>query len=103
MYQLIVYIPKTALETVKNALFKAGAGKLGDYEQCCWQVEGQGQFKALPGSNPYLGTLNQLSHEAEFKVEMICQDQYIRQVEQALLAAHPYETPAYAIIKLENT
>jgi len=102
MYQITFYVPAKALEPVKQALFNAGAGKVGAYDHCCWQVEGQGQYRPLSGSRPYAGQENVISFEKEFKVEMVCEDQYIKQVERALLAAHPYETPAYAIIKMEN-
>ncbi|MEQ9565781.1 MAG: NGG1p interacting factor NIF3, partial [Pseudomonadales bacterium] len=59
-YKLVAYIPENHLETVKEALFAAGAGTQGAYDQCCWQVRGQGQFRPLEGSNPHLGKQDEL-------------------------------------------
>ena len=55
MYTLCFYVPESALEQVKAAVFAAGAGRIGNYDQCCWQVAGQGQFRPLAGSNPAIG------------------------------------------------
>ena len=97
MYQLTFYVPVTHLEQVKNALFKAGAGKIGDYDCCAWQVLGTGQFRPLSGSTPFLGALEQLHSVAEYKVEMVCANAYIKTVLQVLIAQHPYQTPAYSV------
>lgn len=97
MYQLVFYVPKQDADKVKQAVFAAGAGRLGDYEQCCWQVEGQGQFLALNGANPAIGEVNQLETLAELRIEMICEDSKIKAVLAALKEAHPYEEPAYSV------
>ena len=55
MYKLCFYVPESHLEQVKGAVFAAGAGRIGAYDNCCWQVSGLGQFRPLPGSDPYLG------------------------------------------------
>ena len=60
MYKLTVFVPDSALQQVKSALFAAGAGKIGDYKQCCWQVQGIGQFMPLAGSTPHIGTQDSL-------------------------------------------
>jgi len=95
MYFLSYYIPETDHERVKQALFVQGAGKTGCYEQCCWAVKGQGQFKPTPGSSPVVGHIGQLEKLIEYKVEMICKDKNIKQVIETLLIEHPYEQPAY--------
>jgi structural toxin protein (hemagglutinin/hemolysin) RtxA len=100
MYQLSFYVPASHLELVKNALFAAGAGQYKDYDQSAWQTLGQGQFRPLTTSQPYQGKINQLETVTEYKVEMICQDQHIKPAIAALLAAHPYQQPAYAIYKI---
>lgn len=100
MYQLVFYVPASHLEQVKTALFAAGAGQFGDYDQCAWQTLGQGQFRPLPNSQPYLGQPGQLESVEEYKVEMICVDEKIQAAVTALLAAHPYQQPAYAIYKM---
>ncbi len=103
MYKLVFFVPESHLEKVKAALFEAGAGKIGAYDQCCWQVLGQGQFRPLPGARPYTGEVGQLERLAEYRVEMVCKDEHIRASVAALLAAHPYETPAYDVSLLVNT
>jgi len=102
MIQLVFYMPKTHVEQVKQAVFAAGAGSLGDYEQCCWQVLGQGQFRPLANSQPFVGEKNKLETVSEYRVEMIIADEKLQAVVAALKASHPYEMPAYHIIKLAN-
>lgn len=96
LYSLVFYVPKTYLNEVKEALFLAGAGKLGNYEKCSWETPGQGQFRPVRGSRPFLGELGQLEQVAEFKVEMICRGEVLPQVIKALKKVHPYEEPAYS-------
>jgi len=100
MYQLCFYVPSSHLEQVKNALFAAGAGRYKNYDHCAWQTLGQGQFRPLPGSRPYSGKVNYLEVTAEYKVEMICVEDRIKDALSALLKAHPYEEPAYSIMKI---
>lgn len=100
MYKLTVFIPNDALETVKSALFAAGAGTIGNYEQCCWQVQGTGQFKPLAGSTPHIGVQDQLETVDEWRVEMVVDESVVHAVITALKKAHPYETPAYDVIKV---
>ena len=100
MYKLTVFISDEALEQVKSALFAAGAGSIGDYEQCCWQVQGTGQFMPLAGSAPHIGKQDSLEMVDEWRVEMVIDDAFITAAVIALKEAHPYETPAYDVIKV---
>lgn len=102
MVKLSFYVPESHLEEVKMALFAAGAGKIGNYDCCCWQTLGQGQFRALDGSNPFLGQRDEIETVAEYKVEMVCEEKLIKQVITELKRAHPYEEPAYDVTKLEE-
>ena len=95
MFKLCFYVPLTHVEAVKTAVFAAGAGRLDDYEHCCWQTQGEGQFKPLLGSTPFIGQAETLSTVAEMKVEMLCHEGALPEVVQALLDSHPYEEPAY--------
>ena len=97
MYKLSFYVPKTHLETVKTALFAAGAGRMHGYADCAWQTLGEGQFRPLPDSQPFLGTVYELETVAEYKVEMVCENEVIKTVLTALLAVHPYQQPAYSV------
>jgi structural hemagglutinin/hemolysin toxin protein RtxA len=100
MYQLIFYVPASHIEQVKNAVFAAGAGTYGNYDQCAWQTLGQGQFRPLAGSQPFSGQIGRLETAPEYKVELICSDENIKPAVAALLAAHPYQQPAYAVYKI---
>ncbi len=95
MYQLCFYVPESHVESVKDALFGAGAGRIGDYERCAWQVLGDGQFRPMSGSAPFVGNQGQLEIVREFRVEMVCADERIEAAIGALLEAHPYEEPAF--------
>ncbi len=102
LYQISFYVPEEQCEQVKKAMFDAGAGVLGNYQECSWQTLGQGQFKPLVGSQPFLGKQGELETVAEYKVEMLCTEEKIKPVIQALKSSHPYEVPAYFVTKSED-
>ena len=97
MYKLCFYVPLENAEDVKLAVFKAGAGKIGDYESCCWQVEGVGQFRPLKGANPTIGKVGAIEKVPELKVEMVFEKESAKDVLRALIDSHPYEEPAYEV------
>ncbi|MDX1838209.1 NGG1p interacting factor NIF3 [Legionella taurinensis] len=101
-FKLSFYVPESHLQEVKQALFNAGAGKLGNYDQTCWQTLGQGQFRPLQGANPTLGERLELTYVTEVKVEMLCEEGRLPDAIRALKQAHPYEEPAYDIVRLEQ-
>lgn len=100
MYKLVFFVPESHLESVKSAVFAAGAGRIGNYDCCAWQIPGQGQFRPLPGSQPFIGDRHQLTRVDEYRVEMICADDHIVQAVAALRNTHPYEEPAYDVWRL---
>lgn len=100
MYKIVFYVPATHVDKVKAAVFDAGAGKVGNYDQCCWQTLGQGQFRPLPGSTPFVGQQDTVEKVDEYRVEMVCEDQFVQAVMKALKAAHPYEEPAVDVVPL---
>lgn len=100
MYKICVYVPESHLEVVKDALFDAGAGKVGLYDRCAWQVKGEGQFRALQGSNPFIGQQGVLEIVSEYRVEMVCAKQCLQSAIGALKRSHPYEEPAYDVIQV---
>jgi hypothetical protein len=97
MYKLCVYVPETHLEAVKEALFAAGAGRIGAYDRCGWQVAGQGQFRPLAGSAPFIGARGQVETVPEYRLELVCEDALIAAAVAGLKRAHPYEEPAYQV------
>ena len=103
LLKLTVYVPASHLEAVKDALFAAGAGRVGDYDRCAWQVLGEGQFRALPGAQPFVGAVGVQESVAEYRVEMVLARSLLTEVVAALKAAHPYETPAFDVVALIDT
>lgn len=102
MYKISVYIPSDYLEKVKRAMFNQGGGRLGNYDHCAWQVLGQGQFRSLEQSNPFKGKKGTIEVLDEYLVEMICDENLIKPIITALKKSHPYEEPAYSIVRLED-
>ena len=100
MYKFIAYIPEPDLEKVKTALFHAGAGRLGNYSHCSWQVLGMGQFKPLKGANPAVGQVDKIEFVPEWRVEMVVERDDLPKVIQAYKTAHPYEVPAYDVFEM---
>lgn len=100
LYKFITYIPESHVESVKTALFDAGAGQFDGYSHCSWQVLGLGQFKPLKGSNPAIGQIDKVEYVSEWRVETIVPDDCLTNVVQAYLNAHPYEVPAYDVVRL---
>ena len=100
MYKLIYYVPESHLESTKLAIFAAGAGGIGNYERCAWQVLGTGQFKPVNGAQPFIGELDTLEQLPEWRVETIVPEDRAREVVQALKASHPYEEPAFEFIQI---
>lgn len=102
MYKLCFYVPDTHVEPVKQAVFAAGAGCIGAYDSCCWQVLGQGQFRPLAGSQAFIGQHGQLEVLVEWKVELVVADELIHAAVKALRLSHPYETPAFEVWRLSD-
>ncbi|MDO4223319.1 MAG: NGG1p interacting factor NIF3 [Acinetobacter sp.] len=100
MLKLVYYVPESHLERTKAAIFAAGAGGIGNYSQCAWQVKGQGQFQANDGANPFLGQIGQLECVDEWRVETIVPEQSAQAVHRALMQSHPYEEPAFEFYQL---
>lgn len=101
MYKLSFYVPKSHLESVKDALFACGAGRYEHYENVAWQVLGEGQFMPKAGSDPFHGAQNELERVAEYRVEMLCPASLVDAAIVALKAAHPYEAPAFEAWKID--
>lgn len=102
MLQFYFYVPESHLEQVKEAVFDAGAGRIGDYEACCWQTLGKGQFRPGDAANPFIGRKGELETVEEWRVEMVLPETLREEVLQAFRRAHPYEEPAYGFIAIET-
>ncbi len=100
--KLVVYVPITHADSLRSALFAAGAGSIGAYDHCSFNSEGVGTFRAGEGTKPYCGAIGDDHHEPECKIEVVMPRYLKGRVVRALLAHHPYEEPAYDIIALAN-
>jgi len=100
VYKLAFFVPASHVDVVKAAVFAAGGGRIGDYDHCAWQTLGQGQFRPLDGSQPFLGQTGQVEVVEEWKVELVVADDLIAPVVAALRLSHPYETPAFEVLRL---
>ena len=100
--KLMVYVPSSHADNLRNALFAIGAGNIGNYDSCSFQIEGEGSFRALEGSNPFVGNKNELHFEGETKIEIVFPAYLKAKIIQTLHKNHPYEEPAYDIFALEN-
>lgn len=101
--KLVTFCPVAQAEAVRTALCDAGAGTIGNYDQCSFNTEGTGTFRAGAGTTPFAGTIGELHREAEIRVEVIFPSPLQSRVLKALHTAHPYEEVAYDIYALENT
>ena len=100
--KVIVFVPLEHAEKVRDAMFGAGAGRLGEYSSCSFNIPGQGTFKAGNDANPYVGALGEMHTENEIKIEALCEEQDIGRILHAMIQAHPYEEVAYDIYPLIN-
>jgi len=102
LLKLITYVPKLHSFRVREALFEAGAGQIGNYDECSFNIEGTGTFRANEKAKPFVGNIDELHSEPETRVEVILPDYMKYKVLEALLKTHPYEEPAYDFISLKN-
>lgn len=102
LLKLITFVPHAFTEKVQSALFKAGAGTIGDYDSCSFNSVGTGTFRATDNANPFVGKVGKLHTEPETRVEVILPKYRINQAVEALKLTHPYEEPAFDIIPLLN-
>ena len=97
-YKLVVFVPSESLVKLKIALFRAGAGRLGNYEQCAWAVLGRGQFRPMVGADPAEGRVGEVCALDEYRLEVLVARSDMSAVVHALKTSHPYEHPAFEII-----
>ena len=98
--KLIVFVPPDALDAVRDALFAAGAGRIGAYERCSWYTEGTGTFFGGEGTDPALGERGREERVRELRLETVFPEERHDAVVAALRSAHPYEEPAFDVYPL---
>jgi hypothetical protein len=98
--KLVVFVPREALDGVRDALFAAGAGRIGDYERCSWYTAGTGTFLGGEGTTPTVGERGREERVAELRLETVFPEETQDEVVAALRKAHPYEEPAFDVYPL---
>jgi hypothetical protein len=98
--KLVVFVPREALDIVRDALFEAGAGRIGDYERCSWYTQGTGTFLGGETSSPAIGERGREQRIQELRLETVYPEERHDDVIAALRSAHPYEEPAFDIYPL---
>lgn len=102
LLKIVVFVPTAHAMAVKEAMWAAGAGHIGNYDSCSYSMTGTGTFRAQSGAKPYVGTEGELHSEPEERVEVIVPSWRKEAVLGAMLRVHPYEEPAYDVLALEN-
>ena len=103
LLKLVTFVPGQHAESVRQALFAAGAGTIGEYDCCSFNSQGEGTFRAAEGAHPYVGETGKIHIEPEIRIEVILKKELKNQVISVLLESHPYEEPAYDLYELENS
>lgn len=99
-YKLVVYVPLTHADVVRDSLAKAGAGKLGNYSACSFSSRGVGRYKPEQGADPAIGEVGKLESVEEERIEVVCMEDAIKEVIVAMKKVHPYEEIAYDVFEM---
>ena len=102
LLKLVTFVPESHVEYVRNALFNAGAGNIGNYDSCSFNLHGEGTFRANESADPFVGDIGKLHFEKEVRIETVLPKFKQADVLRALLSVHPYEEPAYDFYPLKN-
>lgn len=102
LVKLVTFVPNAQADRVREALFAAGCGSIGNYDSCSYNLKGEGTFRANEGTHPFCGTVGELHHEDEVRIETILPAYKKAEVVRALLSVHPYEEPAFDLYPLQN-
>ena len=100
--KIVLTTPESYADVIKNAMAKAGAGKIGNYSHCFFTVKGIGQFKPEAGAKPFIGEINKVESVTEERIETVCERQYLNAVIEAIKKVHPYDEIALDIYPLEE-
>lgn len=100
--KVVTFVPHDHLDAVRDAMFAAGAGNLGDYDECGFVLEGRGTFRAQPGADPHVGSVGAREGVEEARLEVVVERWNVGRVVSAMLDAHPYDLVAHDIVALEN-
>ena len=100
--KIVIFVPETHTDIVREAMGKAGAGKIGNYTHCTFSTKGIGRFKPEQGANPHIGEVGTLEEVVEERIETVCERTKLNAVIDAIKSVHPYDEIAYDVYSLEN-
>ncbi len=100
LHKLVWFVPEEALDVTREAVFAAGAGRIGDYERCSWYAMGTGTFLPHEGADPAIGEVGREERVPELRVETVVPVERAEEIVRALVAAHPYEEVAFELYPL---
>ena len=101
-YKIVVYIPESHADRLRDAMANAGAGTIGNYSHCTFSVKGVGRFRPGVGAHPTIGAVGSLEEVSEERIETVCTADILQEVLRAIREAHPYEEPATDVYLLET-
>lgn len=100
-YKIVVYVPESHADKLREAMGSAGAGKIGNYSHCTFTLKGVGRFKPEEGANPTIGSVGEIEEVLEERIETVCSEDKLQDVLKAIREAHPYEEPATDVYPIE--
>lgn len=100
--KVVVFVPESHADTVRQALGEAGAGRIGNYTHCTFSSKGVGRFKPGEGAHPTIGSVGSLESVTEERIEVVCERTLLVNVITAMKSVHPYEEVAYDVYPLEE-
>lgn len=100
-YKIVVYVPESHADKMREAIGNAGAGKIGNYTHCTFTLKGIGRFKPEEGANPTIGSVGKLEEVSEDRIETVCSEDKLKDVLKAIRESHPYEEPATDVYQIE--
>jgi hypothetical protein len=100
-YKIVMYVPESHAEILREAIGNAGAGKIGNYSHCTFTMKGTGRFKPLEGAHPMIGEVGTLEEVSEERIETICEEAVLKDVLKAIQEVHSYEEPATDVYPIE--
>ena len=100
-YKIVLYVPESHSDIVREAIAQAGAGIIGNYSHCTFTIKGTSRFKPLEGANPTIGEVGKLEEVSEDRIETVCEEGKLHDVLKAIKAVHPYEEPATDVYPIE--
>lgn len=100
-YKIVVYVPESHADRLREAMGNAGAGKIGNYSHCTFTIKGTGRFKPEKGANPTIGSVGTIEEVSEDRIESVCSAEKLSDVLNVIREIHPYEEPATDVYPIE--